>query len=119
MAAVDGNNAVRARRGETDFEHVMGEAAGVKDGAAAAFAMRVDEIADRRVDAGLPQRLDDKPALPGAIGGTRPVLQRAATADTEMRADRRGALGARLFNIEQLAAVGMAGPVFHFDNFAG
>ena len=47
------------------------------------------------------------------------MLQRAAAADAEVRADRRDALGARCFDGEELAAVGMAGPILDFDAFAG
>ena len=94
-AAVDGDEVMRARGGKADFEHLMGAAARVKDDAAAAFAMGVDEIADRRVDAGLAQRRHDEIALPDAVRSARPVLQGAAAADAEMRADRRNALRAR------------------------
>ena len=45
----------RARR-KADLEHVMRAAPGMKHGAAAAVAMGVDEVVDRRVDAGLRQR---------------------------------------------------------------
>ena len=117
-AAIDRDHMMRPRRGEADFEHVVGAAPGVKHGAAAALAMRVDQLGDRRVDIGLAERLDDEAALPGAIGSGRPMLQRAAAADAEVGADRRDALGARHFDGEELAAVGLAGPVLDFDAFA-
>ena len=82
---------MRARGRKADFEHVVGAAPGVEDGAAAAVAVGVDEIADRRVEPGLAQRLDDEIALPRAIGRALPMLHRAAAADAEMRADRRDA----------------------------
>ena len=65
--AVDRDHVMRARGGKPDLEHVMGAAPGVEYGAAAAFAVRVDEIGDRRIEPGLPQRLDDEIALPRAI----------------------------------------------------
>ena len=54
---------MRARRGEADFEHVVDAAPGMKHGAAAAVAMRVDQLGDRRVDTGLAERLDDEAAF--------------------------------------------------------
>ena len=75
---------MRPRRGEADFEHVVGAAPSVKHRAAAAVAMRVDKLGDRRLDAGLAQRLDDEAALPCAVGSGRPMLQRAAAADAEI-----------------------------------
>ena len=44
---------MRTRRRKTDFEHVMGAAPGVEDDAAAAVAVSVDEVGNRRLDAGL------------------------------------------------------------------
>ena len=86
---------MRARRREADLEHVALAAARMEHRAAAAVAMGVDQIVDRRVEPGLRQRLDDEAALPVAIARGVPVLHRAAAADAEMRADRRDALGAR------------------------
>src|SRR6185437_11005432 len=105
---VDGNNAVRARGGKSDFEHLVRAAARMKYRATAAIAVRVDEVADRRIEARLPQRLDHETAFPGAIRRALPVLQSAAAADAEMRTDRRDALRARLFDAQQLPPVGMA-----------
>jgi hypothetical protein len=70
-------------------------------------AMGVDQRRDLAVDPGLRQRLDHDVALPGAIGSAVPVLDRAAAADAEMRAERRDALGACAFDADQLAAIGM------------
>ena len=53
--AVDRDDVVRARGGEADLKHVMRAAPGMEHGPAAALAMRVDEIGDRRVEAGLAQ----------------------------------------------------------------
>ena len=88
----------------------MSAAPGVKNGAAAAAAVRVDEIADRHFDPGLAKRLDDQAALPRAIGPARPMLQCASAADAEMRTDRHDAFLARRFDAEELPPVGMAGP---------
>ena len=46
-AAVDGDDAMRARRGEADLEHVALAAARMQHRAAAAFAMGVDQLVDR------------------------------------------------------------------------
>jgi hypothetical protein len=46
------------------------------------------------------------------------VLQRAAAAGAEMRADRRDALGARDIDADEMAAVGMAGPWLDLDSLA-
>ena len=99
---------MRAHRRKADFEHVAPAAPGVERGPAAAGAMGVDQLADRRVDPGLLQGLDHEAALPGAIGTVGPMLGRAAAADAEMRADRRDALGARLEHRKQVTPVRMA-----------
>ena len=109
---------MRTRRRESDFENIVRAAAGVKHCAAAALAVRVDEIADRRVEACLPKGIDHEAAFPRPVRRTLPVLQRAPAADAEMRTDRRGTLHARVFDVQQLASVGMAGPRFGFDGFA-
>ena len=74
-------------------------------------------VVDRRVDARLRQRIDHERALPLAIARLVPMLQRAAATHAEMRADRRDALGARAFDIQQAAAVGMARPVLRPSRF--
>ena len=81
----------------------------MEDGAPPALAVRVDQVADRRVEARLPQRRDDQAALPFAIAREIPVLRLAAAAHAEMRADRRDALRARGLDAQQMAAVRMAG----------
>ena len=85
---------MRARRREADFQHVMRAAPGVKDDAAAAVAVRVDEIADRRFDPGLAERLDDKAALPRAVWAGLPNAatrsrRRCRNADRSARCVRR------------------------------
>ena len=117
-AAVDGDQVMRARRREADFEDVWGAAPGMKHRAAAAVAVRVNEIGHRRFNAGLAQRLDDETVLPRAVRRVRPMLQRAAAANPEMRADRRDTLGAGFFDVEELPAVRMTGPIRDLDAFA-
>ncbi len=49
---IDRHDDVRTAAGETDGEDFPAAALGVQHGAAAAFAMGIDEIGDRRFDAG-------------------------------------------------------------------
>ena len=95
---------------KADLDDVAPPAAGMKDGAAAALAVRIDDVVDRRVEPDLRQRLDHQRALPVAIVRGVPVLQRAAAADAEMRTDRRDPLGARDVDADQVTAIRMAGP---------
>jgi hypothetical protein len=88
----------------------------MKDNTATAVTVRVDQIGDRRFDAGLAQRLDDEAALPRPVSRRLPMLHGAAAANTEMRTNRRDALRARCLDAKKLAAVGMAG---YFVNFNG
>ena len=67
----------------------------MQDDPAAAFAMGVDEIANRRFDVLMRECRDDKTALPGAIALLLPVLQGAAAADAEIGADGGDAFGRR------------------------
>ena len=46
------------------------------------------------------------------------MLERAAAANSEMRADRRDAVGAGDVHLEQVAAVGMTGPWFDLGGLA-
>ena len=82
-----------------------------------ARAVRVDQVGDRRDDAGLRQCLDDKRTFPKMVLGKRPVLQRAAAAGAEMLADRRGALVAGFVDMQQMPSVGMAGDALDGDGF--
>ena len=96
----------------------MAAAPRVENDAAAAFAVRVDQVADRRLDTGLAQRFDDETALPGAVGRACPMLQGAAAANAEMRADRRDAVSARHLDAEQMAPVGLTGHGLNLDGLA-
>ena len=57
-------------------------------------------------------------ALPEMVFGERPVLQRAATAVTEMFAERFNAFVAGLFDSDQAPAIRMAGDRLDHDHFA-
>ena len=117
-AAIDGDEVMRARGGKADLEHVMGAAARVKDDAAAAFAMGVDEIGDRRVDRRPAATRSPRDRASRRGRRARPVLQGAAAANAEMRADRRDAVRARCLDGDQRAPVGMAGHGFDLDGLA-
>ncbi len=77
----------------------------MEGGAAATGAVRIDQRADLAGDAGLLQRIHDELSLPVAIGVRLPVLDRAAAADAEIRAERFDALGARRIDAQEMAAV--------------
>src|SRR5579863_3445539 len=109
---------MRARGGEAYLKHPMRAAPGVEHGPAAALAMRVDEVGDRGIEAGLPQRRDEEVALPRAIMGSVPVLHGTAAAHAEMRTDRRDALRACRSDVNQMPAVGMAGDLIDLDGLA-
>ncbi len=105
-------------RGKADLQHAMGGAAGMEHDAAASRAMGVDEVVDRRRNAGLAQRIDHEIAFPGAIARGLPMLERAAPAYAEMGTDRRDARGARGLDTQQMAAIGMPGPRLGRDGLA-
>ena len=87
--------------------------------AAAAFAVCVDELGDRKIQSRVTQCLDHEIALPGPVTGKFQVLHGAAAAYAEMRADRCDALCARSFDAKEPAPVRMARDRFHLDRFAG
>ena len=49
---------MRLERAEADLQHPAGAAPRVEDGAAAAFAVRIDEVVDRGFEPGLGERID-------------------------------------------------------------
>src|SRR4029077_19660909 len=118
-AAVDRDHVMGARGRKADFENVMAAAPGGDHAAEAAVAVGVDQVGDRRFDAGLAQRRDDEIAFPGAIVFALPMLHGAAAADAEMRADRSDTRGARCVDAEKLPPVGMAGNALDLDRLAG
>ena len=116
--AVDGDDVMRAWRGEADLQHVFCAAPCMQHRAPAALTVRVDDVGHRRDDAGLGKRFGHQPAFPEVIFGERPVLHGAAAALGEMLADRRYALVARPVDMVEMAAVGMAGDRFDRHDFA-
>ena len=116
--AVDGDDVVRARRGEADFQQIMGAATRMQGRAPAALPMRIDQRLDRRDQPGVLKRLHHQRALPKMIFGQRPVLHGAAAALAEMLADRRCALVTRLVDMDQMTPVGVPGDRFDRDHFA-
>ena len=69
--------------------------------------VRIDQVADRRVDPCLSQRFNNEAALPIAVTREVPVLGLAAAANAEVRAYRLDALGACALDAQQVAAVRM------------
>ncbi len=88
-AAVDRNDVVRACRREADLEHVMRSHPGVQGDAPPARAMGIDQRRHVAMDSACASVVDHEIALPGTIALGVPVLDRAAAADAEMRAERR------------------------------
>ena len=91
---------------------------GVQRDPAAAEAMGIDQRGHVAGDPGPRQRLDHHVALPGAVAFGLPVLDRASSADAEMRAERRDPLRARAVDLQQAPAVGMARHRRHLDGLA-
>ena len=95
----------------------MRAASRMEDGAAASLPMPVNQIVDRRLDLRLGQRLADQGALPSAVTRWGQMLECAAAASSEMRADRRDAIRARVVDLDKMPAVGVSGPLIDFDGF--
>ena len=91
----------------------------MEHGATTALAVRVDQIVDRRIEPHLRQRPCDQVALPITVVCRGQMLQRAAAASREMRTDWRDAFAAGDVDLDEMAAVGMAGPRLDLDRFAG
>ena len=70
-------------------------------GAPAAAERHGPHLLDLGLKPARPQSGNDQFALPGEIGALLQVLERAAAANAEMRADRRDAVGARLEHLDQ------------------
>jgi len=104
---------------ESDFEHAACALPRVKNRAAAAFAMGVDHIIDRRIELDLRQRLNDQAALPRAVGGSGQMLQGAAAARAEMRTEREDAFCGRDFDLHGMAAIRVARPRLDLDGLPG
>src|SRR5258707_14723034 len=99
-AAVDRDDVVRTGRRKADLEHVMRSHPPVQRDAPTARAMGIDQGRDVAIYSRLRQRRHHEFALPGAVGGGVPMLDRAAAADAEMRTERRDPLKACGLNLE-------------------
>jgi hypothetical protein len=118
-AAVDRNDVMGIRRRVTDFEHVVRTHPRVQGDAAAAETVGIEQRRHLAIDSGLRQHRDHEFALPGAIRLGVPVLDRAAAADAEMRAEWRDPRRACGLDLDQSPAVGMvAGNRRDLDRFA-
>src|SRR6202165_1187685 len=104
---------------KSDLENIVAARAGMENGAPAPFPVRIDEIADGSLQSDLRQRLHHEAALPRAIARKAPMLDGAAAAGAEMRADRRNALGAWQLHRQRAPPVGMARNRLDLDGFAG
>jgi hypothetical protein len=96
----------------------MAAAPRMKHNAATARAVRIDQIGDRRFDSGLTERGDNQVPFPAAISLDIQVLQGAATANSEMPANRFDPLCARFFDVQEMSPVRLAGHGFYLDSLA-
>ena len=117
-AAIDRHDVVRIGSSEPDLEHVVRAEPRMQGHAAAASAMRIDQLRDVAIELRLPQRLDDEVAFPDAIAILLPVLDRAAAAHREVRAERRDALTTCGLDRQKMPAVGMARDALNLDGLA-
>ena len=90
-ATVDADDLMRTKGRKADFQHAMRRAPRVEHGAAPPLPVRVDQVADRRIEPRLPKRLDNEAAFPVAVARKVPVLGLAAAADRRS-ADRPAAM---------------------------
>ncbi len=104
---IDRNDVVRICRGKTHLEHIVRAHPGMQGDPPPAEAVGVDQRMHFAVKPRLRQHFDDEIALPRAVGLGLPVLDRAATADTEMPAKWRDPFGACALDREQAPAIGM------------
>jgi hypothetical protein len=105
-------------RGKPNLEHVTRAAPGVEYGAAASLAVGVDQVINGHVEPGSLEGRDDQSAFPIAIARSRQMLKRAAAANSEMRADRRNAVGARDIHLGETATIGVTRPGLDFGGLA-
>ena len=104
---IDRNDVVRICSSESDLEHLMRAHPGVQGNPPPAEAVGVDQRMHFAVKLRLRQHFDDEIALPRAVGFGLPVLDRAATADTEMLAKWPDPFRACALDPEQAPAIGM------------
>src|SRR6185503_14818939 len=114
---IDRHHAVRLERGEADLKHVVRAPSCVEYGTAASIPARVDQVVNRGIEPGLRQRLRHQGPLPVTVASRREMLERAAAARSEMRADRRDAVGARAGDLDEMPAVGVTGPLIDLGGF--
>src|SRR5262249_45969610 len=117
-AVVDRHHVMGLERGKSNLDHVMRAYSRMEYGAAASFAMGVDQVVDRRVEARSRQRRDDQRRFPIAVARRGQMLERAAPANSKMWTDRCDAVGASDVDLDQVAAVGVAGPWFDLGGLA-
>ena len=113
---VDRHDDVRPRPEKPTVTICRPSASRMQHHAPAALAVGIDQIADRRFDPGLVKRGEHETPLPDTVGVGAPMLQRAAAAGAEMRADRLDALRARHDHAKQSRAVALP---LHLDRLAG
>jgi hypothetical protein len=101
---------IAPERGKPNLEHVARAAPGVEYGAAATVAVSVDQLINRCIEPSSRQGRNDQSTFPIAIARSRQMLKRATAANSEMRADRRNAVGARNVDLGEMAAIGVARP---------
>jgi hypothetical protein len=97
--------------------NVMGSTPRMENRAPASFAVSIDGRIDRNIKPDLCQRADNEIALPIAVPCLIPVLKRAAATNPEMRADRRKAVGACLFDPQQVSPIGPTRPFIDLHRF--
>jgi hypothetical protein len=98
---------MRTAASKADDKDLSPTAACMQDRTPPALTMRVDQIVDRNTHTGLRERLDDEVSLPRAILVLTPVLDRAPTAGSEVRADWLDAIGARFQDCDNLGALAL------------
>src|SRR5215213_2961302 len=106
------------RSRKADLQNVSAAVACVQDDPATAVAMGVDDLVNRRAQARLREGLDNQAAFPAEVPQRLPVLDGAAAAESEMRAQWCNAIGVRSFDVQQTPPVRMTGNAFNRDAFA-
>src|SRR5579864_703613 len=93
----------------------MGADASMKDNTTAPLAMGVDQLRDIAIDLRELQLLDHKVAFPRPISVLPPVLDGAAAANAEVRANRFDPIGAWHVDTHEMAPVRMSCDIFDLD----
>ena len=116
-AGGDVDDGVRARGAIAEGD-AFGRAAKSKRRPPPAGERHGADLLDRRLKPARGERRDDKLALPGEVGVSLHMLERAAAAGAEILADRGDALRARLENGERFG-VAVSGLGLHLHQLAG